>query len=88
MVALTLNEDVIGLNVAMNDFILGYEIESSSQLESYLQGLPLGYGSALLDDVLEIAVRAKLEDHCYIVLRQKAVVYLRCKKDVDICVSG
>lgn len=67
-------EDVIRFYIPVHYFSPGNKLQPPRQLIGYFKGLVLGDGSPLRDNILQVAVGAELEDHYYIVLRQKAII--------------
>lgn len=68
----------------MNDFSFCYKLQSTRKLISDFKGFGFGDGTSLADDVLKVAIRAKLEYHYNVMFSQETIIDSGCEKAVYI----
>ena len=84
VIILLLNEHIIGFNVTMHHLPLCDKLQPPRELIGDLQCLFLLQRAAFGDDVLEVAIGAKLKDHGDVVLGEEAVEDLGGEEVVDV----
>lgn len=83
-----LQEYIIRLDIPMHNIIFRYELYSSRQLVNNLYRLWFRECTFLIDDLLEISIGTKLENHGYVILSQKTIVNFGREHSVGVVAEG
>lgn len=86
--AFLLQEYIVRLDISVNDIIFRNEFYSASKLVHDLNGFRLRKSSSFVNDLLQITIGTKLQDHGDVVLCQKTIVNLGSKHSVRISAKG
>lgn len=81
---LLFQENVVGLDVPVDDIVFRDELYSTSKLIDDFKSFRLGKSTLFVDDLVQVAIRAKLENHGNVVFGQETIIDLGREHSVRV----